>query len=328
MGHPPGARPKTIQSRTLIMNLSLPRIESVIGLDIARDTVTLHDLPTGCTITVANTHKTLLAALTPLKDRALAVCEATGGHEDTALAVLVQLAIPVHRGDGGKISAFARSLGRAKTDRLDAAVLARYGRERGAELPRWTPPSDEQSQFVALVRRRADLVDARKIERTRARAPRAGRMVASFSRAIAFLDGEIKQIEQEIAGLLAQSPAIAGRMAVLRTLPGVGKTVAAAMIAFLPELGAISRRRIASLAALAPHPRDSGTIARHRKTSGGRRALRPILFLAALTAARGQNKLADFYRKLLARGKPKRIALVATMRKIVVIANARLAQTN
>jgi transposase len=312
----------------LIMNLSSPRIESVIGLDIARDTVTLHDLPTGRTITVANTYKTLLAALTPLKDRALAVCEATGGHEDTALGVLVQLAIPVHRGDGGKINAFARSLGRAKTDRLDAAVLARYGRERGAELPRWTHPSDEQNQFVALVRRRADLVDARKIERTRVRAPRAGRMAASFSRAIAFLDGEIKKIEQEITALLAQSPALAGRMTVLRTLPGVGKTVAAAMIAFLPELGAINRRRIASLAALAPHPRDSGTIALHRKTSGGRRALRPILFLAALTATRGHNKLADFYQKLVARGKPKRLALVATMRKIVVIANARLAQAN
>jgi transposase len=308
------------------MVVCTPRIESVLGLDIAQDTVTLHDLPTGKTMTFANDREALLAHLGPLADRALAVCEATGGYEDIALEVLCGLAIAVHRGDGGKINAFARSLGRAKTDRIDAQVLARYGRDRGGELPLWTPPPDDQRQFVALVRRKADLVQARKIERTRAKSPRASHIAASLARSIAFLDEEIAQIQTQIATLLDSNTTLARKKTVLKTIPGVGDAVAMVLMAFLPELGTASHKRIASLAALAPHPRDSGTIALHRKTTGGRRALRPPLFLAALTAARGDNPLAAFYNALLARGKPKRLALVAIMRKIVVIANARIAE--
>jgi transposase len=302
------------------------RIESVLGLDVAKETVTLHDRLTGQTTTVANTPQALLEVLAPFRDRQLAVCEATGGHEDQLMAVLAGLGIPAHRGDGGRISAFARSLRRAKTDRLDAIMLAQYGAERGESLQRHAPSRDEQAQLAALVHRRIDLVEARKIERTRAKAPRAGLVEATFARAIAFLDEEIARIDAAIKALFAMAKDLARRKDILETIPGIAHNIASTLVALMPELGSASRRRAASLAAVAPHPRDSGTTSQARRTTGGRRMLRPILFIAALTAVRGKNTLAAFFQKLVAKGKPKRLALVAVMRKIVIIANARLAQ--
>lgn len=304
------------------------QIESVIGLDVSQKTVTLHDRQTDQTLTVDNNLDALFAALAPLRDRALAVCEATGGHEDQLLAVLGRLGIPVHRGDGGKISAFARSLGRAKTDQIDARMLALYGVERGRTLVRYAPEHENHVQLAALVRRRIDLVEARKIERTRAKAPRAHLAKDSIARLIAFLTSEIVALDRQIKTLLAGDAVLARRKATLETIPGIAAVISASLIALMPELGYITRRQAASLAALAPHPKDSGTTNLRRKTTGGRRALRPILFIAALTAARGNNKLATFYQKLVKAGKPTRLALVATMRKIIVIANARLAQIN
>jgi transposase len=322
------ARPQTIQSRTSIMPQLPAPIETVLGLDVAQDSVTLHDLVTGRTVTVANTGEALLAALEPLRQRALAVCEATGGHETVLLGVLLALAIPAHRADGAKISAFARSLHLAKTDRRDARTLALYGRERGAGLAHWTPPPAHQAALTALVRRRADLVAARKAERARTTAPGAAAIAASLARSLAFLDAEIAGLETAIAELIAATPQLERRQSVLTGLPGIGKTVAASLLALLPELGRLSRRQAAALAGVAPHPDQTGTTRNRGRTIGGRRVLRPVLFLAALTAVRGDNSLSHFYKRLVAAGKPKRLALVAVMRKLVVIANARIADLN
>ncbi len=308
------------------MNPDCPQIHRVVGCDVAKHSVTLHDLVSGRTITIANEPEALSQALAAFRAHELAVCEATGGYEDVLLGVLHGLSIPVHRGHGTLISAYARSFGLAKTDRIDARVLALYGRERGPRLARWRPVDDESRQLVALVRRRMDLVELRKAERTRAKGPRAAFVAASVARSLAFLDAEIADLDGQIQACVTASSRLEARGRVLRGLPGVGDTIAAGLLALIPELGTLDRRRAASLAAVAPHPRDSGTIRKHRTTSGGRRELKPMLFLAALTAVRGNNPLADFYRRLLEAGKPKRLALTAVMRKIIVIANARLAQ--
>lgn len=304
------------------------RIESVIGLDVSKDSVTLHDRMSGRTFAIKNQHEALLEALGPLAKCSLAVCEATGGYEDQLLSVLVALGIPVHRADGSKVSAFARSLRSAKTDRIDAEMLALYGAERGETLKRYVPATEHLAELQALVRRRLTLVEARKIERTRAKGPRAGLLKDSCRRAIAFLDAEIDLLDKAIATLFSQNRHLEQRKAVLETIPGIAGATAAKLLALLPELGNASRRQIAALAAVAPHPRESGTIKPKRTTTGGRRILRPILFFAALTATRGKNTLAKTYDKLINAGKPKRLALVAIMRKIVVIANARLAECN
>jgi len=308
------------------MNHDCPQFHRVVGCDVAKHSVTLHDLASGRTFTVDNEPEALGQALAAFRGHDLAVCEATGGHEDVLLGVLHGLSIPAHRGHGTQISAYARSFGLAKTDRIDARVLALYGRERGPRLARWRPVDEDSLQLVALVRRRMDLVELRKAERTRAGGPRAAAVAASLTRSLAFLDAEIAELDDRIRDCVTASSRLEARSRVLRDLPGVGDTIAAGLLALMPELGTLDRRRAASLAAVAPHPRDSGTIRKHRTTSGGRRELRPMLFLAALTAVRGKNVLADFYRRLVEAGKPKRLALTAVMRKIVVIANARLAQ--
>jgi transposase len=304
------------------------RIESVIGLDVSKDTVMLHDLQSEVTVELANTPEALRAGLAPYADHQLAVCEATGGHEDAVLAVAMSLGLPIHRGDGGRISAFARSLQRAKTDRIDARMLAIYGRERGENLTRYAPSGSLQARLAALVRHRMDLVDLRKITRTRAKAPRAGHVAPSSQRLLTCLDKEIEITEAQIAKVVAADQHLRRRAEIVTTIPGVGPVVSSVLLALMPELGSLTRKRAASLAAVAPHPRDSGKASLPRTTTGGRRELRPILFQAALTAARGQNMLATFYRRLIEAGKSKRLALVAVMRKIVVIANARLAHPN
>jgi transposase len=301
-------------------------IEPVLGLDVARNSVTLHDLISRQTLTADNNRTALMAALAPFRERQLAVCEATGGHEAVLLDVLVALGIPAHRADGGKINAFARSLHLAKSDRLDARTLALYGRERGAMLERWSPPIPSQQELASLVRRRANLVAARKAERTRAKAPGAAAMAASLARMLAFLDAEIGEIETAISNLIATTPELARRNAVLTDLPGIGSTVAASLLALLPEMGRLSRRQAAALAGVAPHPDQTGTTRNRGRTRGGRRTLRPILFIAALTAVRANNHLQHFYKRLVDAGKSKRLALVAVMRKLVVIANARIAE--
>lgn len=305
------------------------QIESVLGLDVSKDTVTLHDLASGRRATVPNTRPALTEALEALASCELAVCEATGGYEDTLLAVLAALAIPAHRADGARVKAFLRSHGRrAKTDAIDAEGLALFGRERGAELPRWRPAAEDQAELVALVERRRDLVVIRAAEKNRRNAPRSASGSAlvreDIEAHIAELDRRIGVIDERIAGLVAGSVELAARARVLRTVPGIGPMLAPFLLAGMPELGSLGQGQAASLAGLAPHPRQSGKSDGYRSTRGGRRFLRPPLFLAALAATRADNGLAHFYKRLLAAGKPKRLALVAVMRKIIVIANARL----
>jgi transposase len=306
-------------------------IKTVLGLDVARHSVSIHNSLNGRTLCVANEAGALHAALHPLRRCQLAVCEATGGHEDVLLAVLHQLAIPTHRADAAKVRAYVASFGkRAKTDAMDARWLARYGQDRAPRLQAWRPPDPQQQRLEALVARRQDLVAMRVMERNRLKAPRGHMAKDSILPHIGLLNRLIQQAEAEIKALLASHKTLSERASILRSVPGIGPVLAPLLMALMPELGRLNRRQAASLAACAPHPRDSGKNNPHRRTTGGRRQLRPALFIAALTAARGTSTLAAHYKKLLAAGKPKRLALSAIMRKIIVIANARLrdAQTN
>lgn len=305
-----------------------PKIQSVLGIDVSQDSVTLHDSRTAQTVTVPNEATALRALIKTLPRFQLAVCEATGGHEDVVLEVLDQLGRPAHRADAAKVKAYIGSFGkRAKTDAIDARWLARYGLERGASLARWTPLPAAQQTLKALVARRADLVAMRVQEKNRLQAPRTRVDVlasADIADHVADLNRRIETIEVAIAACLKADRRLASRSATLRTVPGIGPVLAAVLQANMPELGRLNRRQAASLAGCAPHPRQSGKLNAYRATRGGRRQLRPFLFVAALAAARPKSPLADTYQALIKAGKAKRVALTAIMRKIIVIANARL----
>jgi transposase len=302
------------------------QIHNVIGIDVSKKTVTVHDLPTGRTFNICNEAAALTEALSVFRSHELAVCEASGGHEDVLLRVLHALSIPTVCAHGGHVNAFARSFGRAKTDRIDARVLAWYGRERGARLPRWSPEREEDERLVALVRRRMQLVTIRKAEVTRRKGPRTALLGESFDRVIAFLEAEMEDLDNQIQKLLARVEHLRARYKVLRSIPGLGPKTGSSLLALFPELGTLDRRAAASLAGVAPHPRDTGKLLRPRTTRGGRKEVKIQLFLAALTAVRGDNEFGRYYRSLLARGKRKLVAMTAVMRKIVIVVNARLAE--
>jgi transposase len=307
------------------MTTTPAKIQSALGLDVSKDTVTLFDTVSRQTLTLANAKRALRAALKSYVGRGLAICEATGGYEDKLLAVLFELGIPAHRADAAKVKAYIRSFGNpAKTDPIDAAWLARYGLERDATLARWQPPDPSQEQIEALVARRNELVAIRVQERNRLQAPRSHLIETDLKSHIRDLDKRILAVERQIETLIKADQAMTDRADTLRSVPGIGPVFAPMLMAIIPELGTISRRQAASLAGCAPHPRDSGKANQYRHTRGGRRQIRPALFIAALAAVRGNNQLALAYKAFVKLGKPKRLALVAIMRKIITIANARL----
>ena len=296
----------------------------VLGLDVAKAAVVLFDPVSGQTLTIANKPKALMKALKPFADYELMVCEATGGHERAALDAALALGLAAHRADAAKVKSYIRSHGgAAKTDAIDARWLSRYGQERGAGLPAWTPPSKEREAFAGLVRHRQDLVATRTQTKNRLSAPGPEAVKRMLKAQLAFLEKQLAEIDRTLKALLKACPALGSAEKRLRAIRGIGPVSARTLLALLPELGSLNRRQAASLAGLAPHPKDSGQTSGRRRTGrSGRGGLRPVLFMAALSAARTHPSLKAFAQRLTDAGKPKRVVFTAVARKLLVIANA------
>lgn len=256
---------------------------------------------------------------------AFVVVEATGGYETALLTALLEQGVAVHRADPRVSSFFLRSLGRrAKTDRLDAQGLARYGAERHTALRRYRLPDDEQQRLHSLMARRADLMAMRTAEMNRRQHPRYRELRASVQSVLATLEKQIALLDRRIDTLVHATAALATKMQVMIAVPGVGRQTAATLLAFMPELGMLTRRQAASLAGCAPHPRDSGKTNGYRRTVGGRAQVRRALYMAAMAARNHHPDLRAFYENLIENGKKPLVALTAVMRKLITIINARL----
>ena len=297
----------------------------ILGADVAKHHVFFHDSLSDRGRRVANTPQALREALAPYAACDWVVCETTGGHERTLLEVAHALGLRACRADASRVKAFVASHGgRAKTDPIDAAWLARYGLERTTRLTPWTPPDPVREAFADLLRHRQDLLAQRTQARNRRSAPQAHRLHRLLDQQIGFLTDQVAQIDTDLADLLKANPELARDEETLRAIAGIGPVVARTLIGLLPELGRLGPKQVASLAGLAPHPRESGTFRGRRRMSGGRTGLRSILFMAALSAARTHPALTAAYQRLVAAGKPKRLALAAIARRLLVIANAVL----
>lgn len=297
----------------------------LLGADVAKHHVVLHDSLSGRCWRTANTPEALREALAPYAARDWLVCETTGGHERALLEAAWALGLRACRADAARVKAFVASHGgRAKTDPIDAAWLARYGLERAAGLTPWSPPDPAREAFADLLGHRQDLLAQRTQAKNRRGAPRADRLHRLLDEQIDFLSDQIARIDAEMATLIKADPELARDEQTLRDIAGVGPVVARSLIGLLPELGRLGPKQAASLAGLAPHPRDSGTFKGRRRMRGGRAGLRPVLFMAALSAARTHPVLKNAYDRLVAAGKPKRLALAAIARRLLVIANAVL----
>jgi len=220
---------------------------------------------------------------------------------------------------------FIRSFGQeAKTDRIDALELAEYAFERQHRLALFKPASEQQEVLKILVERRQDLTKMLVQEKNRAKSPLAKPVLKNIEAVLACLKLQIETINDEIDGVVASQKDYTEKREILLEIPGVGPVTANSLLALLPELGELDRKKIASLCGLAPHPKQSGNKTWYSRTKGGRRNLRPILFMAAMGASRTPTPLGDFHAKLIKKGKKPIVALVAVMRKIIVIANAKI----
>jgi transposase len=261
----------------------------------------------------------IVAALASAKLRCVVV-EATGGYELGLLGALLAANLPVARVQPGRVRWFAHSQGRfAKTDHLDARLLAQYGAVSQLHLE--TLPQAGQVQLAALVQRRRQVLEARGVEANRLRLCHAA-VRGLVQDAIDHYDAELATLEQRINELLAATPDLAQRAALLTSVPGIGPVVASSLLGELPELGRLGPKQLSALVGLAPWARESGQQANARHIGGGRRELRAVLYMAALVAARFNPTIRAVYLHLVAQGKPKKVALVACARKLLTITNA------
>jgi transposase len=296
-----------------------------VGIDVAKDRLDVHVRPGGESFTVARDGEGLaalterLGALHP----ALIVLEATGGFEVTVAAALAAAKLPLAVVNPRQIRDFARATGKlAKTDALDAAAIAHFAEAIRPE-PRSIP--DEQARALGeLVARRRQIVEMIVAERHRQRMLTSRRLIKGANRLLAAFQKELSDLEQELDDSIRGTPAWRENDDLLQSVPSIGNTVSRTLLADLPELGRLDRKKISALVGIAPLNRDSGTMRGRRTTWGGRASVRSALYMAALVATRHNPVIAAFYKRLRQAGKPAKVALVACMRKLLTILNAIL----
>lgn len=294
-----------------------------VGIDVSKGRLDVHVLPEGEHFAVANDEAGIQSLLDRLLNKtrpALVVLEASGRYERPAAAAIASVGIAVAVVNPPQARDFAKATGRlAKTDKIDAEVLARLAAAVGP------PPSvlpDEQAQaFQAIVARRRQLLEMLVSENNRLKmAPEA---VARRIRAhIKWLKKELQRTDKDLDEAIETSAAWKENEALLRSVPGVGPVLARTLLAELPELGKLDHRRLSALVGVAPFNNDSGKRRGKREVWGGRAPVRAALYMGALVATRHNVVLKEFYERLLASGKPKKVALVACMRKLLSILNA------
>lgn len=295
-----------------------------VGLDVAKAHIDVAVLPTSTRLRVPNDeggHATLVATLTAAAPT-LIVLEATGGYE-TAVATAVALAsLPVAVVNPRQVRDFARALGYlAKTDAIDAVVLARFA-ERVQPTPR--PLADADSaDLAALVARRRQVSDMLVAERNRLPLARVS-VRKRIREHVRYLDARLAELDADVAARIRKSPVWRDRDQLLQSVPGVGPRTASVLLASLPELGTGSARSLAALVGVAPLNADSGQHRGRRRTWGGRADVRAALYMAALVATRCNPVLRAFYRRLLHAGKTKKVALIATMHKLLTVLHAMI----
>ena len=249
--------------------------------------------------------------------------EASGGYEEPLRCALAKAGVPALRINPRRARAFATSLGRlAKTDRVDAGVIREMAMR--LDLPECPPETVEMSRLKALQLRRRQLVEDAKREKIRLGQTSDKTMRASLMRVLRLLQREIDSIESAIAQCIVASEDLCSRATLLRTAPGIGPVSATALLAEMPELGALTPGQVAALAGLAPIARDSGLRSGKRRIGGGRKGLRDVLYMAGLSAARNDPSLRAFSDRLKANGKAPKQAIIAVTRKLLIILNAMI----
>lgn len=295
---------------------------TVVGIDVSKDRLDVHVLPSGEAFAVSRDAaglEALIGRLLPLSPQTVAV-EATGGFETVVAASLAAASLPVVVVNPAQVRAFAQALGkRAKTDPIDAAVIARFVEATNPEV---RPLPDEETRMLSdLVTRRRQIIQMIVAEKQREKRA-ARRMKKSIARLLKALQKELTEIDADIDDAVRGSPAWREKEDLLASVKGVGPAIARTIIAELPELGTLDRRQVAALVGLAPFTRQSGQWRGRSFIGGGRATVRSAIFMGAMVAARWNPQLKAFHQRLVAAGKPKMVAIIAVARKLLTILNA------
>jgi transposase len=299
--------------------------EPYVGVDVSKGHLDVALLPSGESFVVANDQEGLEELLRRLEDPRpiLVVLEASGGFERPLAAALAASEIAVAVVNPRQTRDFARATGKlAKTDRLDAKVLARFA-EAVRPIPRKLPDA-EAREFSAILARRRQLIQMMIAEKNRLGASSSRAVGGRIEAHIRWLEKELGRTDRDLDEAIENNPTFKENEALLRSVPGVGPVMCRTLLAELPELGSLSPRELSALVGVAPLNRDSGTLRGRRTVWGGRARVREALYMGALIASRFNPAIKEFYERLVAAGKPKKVALVACMRKLLVILNAVL----
>ena len=300
-------------------------MEHFVGIDVAKERLDVHLRPSAESFAVARDGEGLAQLVDRLQALAprLVVMEATGGYETIVASAVAAAHLPLAVVNPRQIRDFARATGKlAKTDAIDAAAIAHFAE---AIRPPARPIAEPEAQALGeLVARRRQVIEMMVAERNRRRRATQRRVLRAIDRHLELLQSELSELDGDIDGAIRDSPAWQADADLLASVPGIGPVTLRTLIAELPELGRLDRRKIAALVGVAPINRDSGTMRGRRAIAGGRPAVRTALFMAALVASRKNPVIAPYYAKLRAAGKTGKQALTACIRKLVVILNAIL----
>lgn len=322
------AKPASTRKGSLMSNTSKGTLDSApisVGIDVSKESLdlgTTSEQQTQSFVNAAEGHAEIIALLRE-RPVQIIVVEATGKYEAPLVAALAAAQLPVVVVNPRQARDFAKATGQlAKTDAIDARLLARMGE---AVKPEIRPLPDEKTrQLQELLARRAQLLQMKKAEVNR-QAMVSGKLVRkSLQKVLDLLEKQIKDIDCEIGQRIQDSPLWKEKEDLLKSVPGVGDQTARMLIGELPELGTCSRQQIATLAGVAPFNHDSGKFRGQRSISGGRGSVRSALYMATLVATRHNAQIKQKYQQLLKKGKKKKVAIVACMRKLLTMLNAML----
>ena len=296
-----------------------------VGIDVSKATLDVAILPLGRHFVVSNDEVGIDELLSGLEDLRpiLVVLEASGGYERPVAAAIAASGIAVAVVNPRQTRDFARATGKlAKTDALDAKALARF-----AEALRPEPRAlleEEAREFQSILARRRQVIQMMSAEKNRLGAATSKAVGKRIEAHVHWLEKELSRTDRDLDEAIEGSPAFKENEALLRSVPGVGPVLCRTLMAELPELGSLPPRELSALVGVAPLNRDSGTLRGKRAVWGGRARVREALYMGALVASRYNPHIKEFYERLVAAGKPKKVALVACMRKLLVILNALL----
>jgi transposase len=296
-----------------------------IGIDVSKKQLDVAIRPGNDFFQVGNDDQGITALIARLEDLKpqLILLEASGGFETLAAACLRQAGLPAQIVNPRQVREFARSTGKlAKTDKIDAGVLAHFAQLLQPPLRPW--PEAQQQELAALMTRRRQLVEMVVMEKNRLGTAWSSKVRKSLQAHLHALQEQLQELEQDLDDFIRRSPLYLEKDQLLQSVPGVGPLTSQSLLAWLPELGALNRKQIAALVGVAPFNRDSGQLRGRRTVWGGRKQVRTPLYMATIAACRFNPVIRAFYLRLLQVGKRTKVALTACMRKLLTILNAVL----